>query len=378
MRWRLQCCPGAEALLGTVKHRYEPSQAAPPGRLVQEYLDALDISARELGRRCGRSAKLVVEIIAGKAPIEPETALQLERVLGLAADAWLGMEANYRLHLAKISEQSRLTSDSDWVSRFPLKELERRGYVNRQVPPGELVRQMLGFFGAGSADACRQRFKELAAVSYRHSPSFRSAEESLLVWLRLGEREAEAIEAADFERATFLKQLREIRRLTTHPVDEFMPEMRERCARAGVAFVVIKPLQGVALSGISRWLTPRKAIIQQSLRHMANDHFWFTFYHEAAHLLLHSRKTIFLDGKGYSSASSQEEDEANNWSANFLVPQGDLQDFINNFQGSQSEILSFSAAQGIAPGIVVGQLQKRGVLRFNQMNHLKVRFQWLG
>jgi HTH-type transcriptional regulator/antitoxin HigA len=200
----------------------------------------------------------------------------------------------------------------------------------------------------------------------------------LLVWLRLGEREAEAIEAADFERATFLKQLREIRRLTTHPVDEFMPEMRERCARAGVAFVVIKPLQGVALSGISRWLTPRKAIIQQSLRHMANDHFWFTFYHEAAHLLLHSRKTIFLDGKGYSSASSQEEDEANNWSANFLVPQGDLQDFINNFQGSQSEILSFSAAQGIAPGIVVGQLQKRGVLRFNQMNHLKVRFQWLG
>jgi HTH-type transcriptional regulator/antitoxin HigA len=364
--------------MGTVKHRYEPSQAAPPGRLVQEYLDALDISARELGRRCGRSAKLVVEIIAGKAPIEPETALQLERVLGLAADAWLGMEANYRLHLAKISEQSRLTSDSDWVSRFPLKELERRGYVNRQVPPGELVRQMLGFFGAGSADACRQRFKELAAVSYRHSPSFRSAEESLLVWLRLGEREAEAIEAADFERATFLKQLREIRRLTTHPVDEFMPEMRERCARAGVAFVVIKPLQGVALSGISRWLTPRKAIIQQSLRHMANDHFWFTFYHEAAHLLLHSRKTIFLDGKGYSSASSQEEDEANNWSANFLVPQGDLQDFINNFQGSQSEILSFSAAQGIAPGIVVGQLQKRGVLRFNQMNHLKVRFQWLG
>lgn len=363
--------------MGMVKHRYEPSQAVPPGKLIEEYLDAMDISARELARRCGRSAKLMVQIIAGKAPIEPETALQLERVLGLDADVWLGMEAKYRLHLAKNSEQSRLTSDSEWVKRFPLKELERRGYIKQHGPPGELVRQVLGFFGAGSVEACRERFKELAAVSYRHSPSFKSAEEALLVWLRLGEREADVINAAEFERSTFLEQLREIRRLTTRPIDEFIPEMRERCARAGVAFVIIKPLPGVALSGISRWLTPRKAIIQQSLRHMANDHFWFTFYHEAAHLLFHSRKMIFLDGKGYSSASPDEEEEANNWSANFLVPQTALQVFIGRFRGTPGEVLSFATEQGIAPGIVVGQLQKRGVLRFNQMNQLKQHFQWL-
>lgn len=363
--------------MGMVKHRYEPSQAVPPGKLIQEYLETMDISVRELGRRCGRSAKLMVEIIAGKAPIEPETALQLERVLGLEADVWLGMEAKYRLHLAKNSEQFRLISDSDWVSRFPLRELERRGYLKRQGPPGEQVRQLLGFFGAGSVEACRDRFKELAAVSYRHSPSFKSAEEALLVWLRLGEREAEAIDAAEFDRSTFLEQLREIRGLTTRPIGEFMPEMRQRCAHAGVAFVVIKPLRGVALSGISRWLTPRKAIIQQSLRHMANDHFWFTFYHEAAHLLLHSRKTIFLDGKGYSSASPEEEAEANSWSANFLVSQTALQAFISRFRRTQTEVASFAAEQGIAPGIVVGQLQKCGVLRFNQMNDLKQRFQWL-
>lgn len=363
--------------MASTEYLYRPSHGVAPGKLLEEYLASQDMSARELARRCGRSAKLIVEIIAGKAPIEPETALQLERVLGLDAEVWLGLEAKYRLHLAKSAEEARLTDDGAWVAQFPVRELERRGYIRSGSQQGDLVRQLLAFFGAGSVEACRERFKELAAVSYRHSPSFKSAEESLVVWLRLGERAADAIKTADFDRSRFLEELRQIRRLTLASIDEVIPKIRERCANAGVAFIVVKPLQGIALSGISRWLTPRKAIIQQSLRHMANDHFWFTFYHEAAHLLLHSRKTIFLDGKGYSSATALEEEEANSWATNFLVSQSALQSFIVKFRGTQSEVIAFAADQGIAAGIVVGQLQKRGILRFNQMNNLKERFEWL-
>ena len=58
------------------KLNYNPDHAAPPGQLIQEYLETLDISARELARRCGRSGKLVAEIVSGKAPVEPETALK--------------------------------------------------------------------------------------------------------------------------------------------------------------------------------------------------------------------------------------------------------------------------------------------------------------
>jgi HTH-type transcriptional regulator / antitoxin HigA len=224
--------------------------------------------------------------------------------------------------------------------------------------------------------ACRERFSELASVSYRHSPSFKSSEEALLVWLRFGERAADAMECADFDRARFIEELTRIRALTVKSIEVFIPEIVSRCAAAGVAFALVKPLDGVALSGISRWLTPRKALIQQSLRHKANDHFWFTFYHEAAHLLLHSRKSVFLDGNGYSSADPVEEEEANAWAANFLVPQAALRSFIAGFGGTASEVETFAASQGIAPGIVVGQLQKRGVLEFKHMNGLKVRFQW--
>ncbi len=333
------------------------------------------MSARELARRCGRSAKLIVEIIAGRAPIEPETALQLERVLEMDADLWLALEANYRLQLAKAKEVELLAKEAEWAARFPIKELEKYGLL-KPAHGGDRVRQLLAFFGAGSVEACREGFAQLAAVSYRHSPSFNSNEEALLVWLRLGEREAEALDCADYSKTQFMQELRGIRKLTVQSVEEFLPELQKSCARCGVVFALVKPLKGLALSGISRWLSPRKALIQQSLRHKTNDHFWFTFFHEAAHLLLHTRKAVFLDGNGYSNADPVHEEEANEWAANFLVPQSQLHAFVAQFDGTVEEVTAFAAEQGIAPGIVVGQLQKRGILAYSQMNGLKDHYKW--
>jgi len=362
--------------MAPIRHPYQPNYGVAPGKLVEEYLEILDISARELARRCGRSAKLMIEIISGKASIEPETALQLERVLEMDAEIWLNMEAAYRLHLAKADEAARLLNETEWASRFPISEMRKLGVLKASSDPANIVRQLLAFFGAGSVDACRERFAELAAVSYRHSQSFKSAEEPLLVWLRLGEIKAAGIKCAEFDRTSFLEALREIRRLTTRTIGVFLPEIERLCARTGVAFVVVKPFPGTALSGISRWLSPRKALIQQSMRHMANDHFWFTFFHEAAHLLLHSRKSVFLDGANYGSAEPNEEEEANSWATNFLVPQAALQKFIAVFDYSPGSIVEFARQHGIAPGIVVGQLQKRGAIHFSQFNKLKERYQW--
>lgn len=359
----------------SVRNPYRPSYAVRPGQLLEEYIESADISARELARRCGRSAKLIVEIIAGKAPIEPETALQLERVLGMGADVWLNMESAYRLSLAKADEGVRLSADAAWAARFPLRELRRLGKLGAAAGPAEDVRQLLAFFGAGSVASCRERFSELAAAAYRHSPSFESDEEPLLTWLRLGEVDAGQLDCADYDRARFVDALREVRMLTTRSISEFLPEVARICSGAGVAFVVVRPLKGVALSGASRWLSPRRPLIQQSMRHMANDHFWFTFFHEAAHVLLHSRKPVFVDGVGRGNAKPEEE-EANDWAANFLVPQARLDAFCTRFDGTARAVVDYSASIGIAPGIVVGQLQRRGVVPFSRLNDLKERYRW--
>ena len=84
--------------MATARYKYEPDYAIPPGWILEERLDARQMSQAEFARRCGRSPKLISDIIAGKAAIHPKTALQFQKVLGLNARIWLGIDSDYRLH----------------------------------------------------------------------------------------------------------------------------------------------------------------------------------------------------------------------------------------------------------------------------------------
>lgn len=363
------------AVSGTVVTRGKPDGPAPaPGDVIAEILRSRDMSASELARRCGRSPKLIIDILAGRAPIEPETALQIGRVLGQDPAFWMELEARYRLRLAAASETSRMPSASEWANRFPLRELEARGLIPRAGGPVGAIPHLLRLFGAGTIEACEDRFDELASVSYRHSPSFKSSEGALLIWLRLGERRAEEAEAADYDRKAFLSALARARGLTAMEVPRFLPILVSMLASVGVVFALEKPLRGVALSGVARWISPRRALIQQTLRHRSNDHFWFTFFHEAAHLLHHSRKSTFIDGSDeLMRERPDDEQEANDWASGFLVSTASMKAFLVAGSFSRGDVVKFAAREGIAPGIVVGQLQKRGVLPYSALNDLKLR-----
>lgn len=352
---------------------YSPDYASPPGDLVQEYLDHLGISARELARRCGRSGKLIAEIVSGKAPLEPETALQLERVLDVPAAVWSNMEAAYQLHQAKTLESQDLAASHAWFKAFPLADLADRGYLSRSAEKADQAQDLLKFFGVGSIKACEDRIDELLQVDYRTSPSFDNDQWSLAAWLRIGERQAAAIDCEDYDRDAFLAALKDIRRLSHGKFVDALPTITSICAAAGVAFVVEEALPRIRVSGVSRWLTPRKALIQQSYRYRSDDHFWFTFFHECAHLLLHSRKAIFIDmTKGAGNAGPKEEAEANTWAADFLIPSAEMRAFRLGFRGTEAEVRSFAKSLGIAPGIVVGQLQHTKVIQHHALNGLRV------
>ena len=359
--------------MAMANNTYDPDYAVPPGWILEERLEVNGISQAEFARRCGRSAKLISEIIAGKAPVEPETALQFEKVLGVDASLWLGIEADYQLHMAREAEAVNASRLVAWYKTFPVRELAKRGCIEKPVNDADGVSKLLTFFGVASVDAWQRRFGT-ANVAYRHSPSFESTEEALATWLRLGEIAAQQQECAEYDEARFRRALKEIRGLTQESVEVILPTMRQHCNEAGVAFVIIKKLPGTALSGAAKWLSPRKAVIQLSLRHMSDDHLWFSFFHEAAHLLLHSKKDVFVEGN--NGDASELEREANNWASNFLVPNNRWKPFKATVPQSRVSVLAFAREQGIAPGIVVGMLQHDSVLRWTHLNRLKKRYQW--
>jgi addiction module HigA family antidote len=359
--------------MATATNQFRPDYAVPPGWVLEERLEVQGISHAEFARRCGRSPKLISEIIAGKASLEPETALQFEKVLGVDASIWLGIESEYQLHRARESEAEEAAGSAEWVRGFPVKELAKRGAIRRPKTDADAVSELLAFFRVGSVDAWNLKYG-LANVAYRHSPSFKSDETALATWLRFGEIEAEGQECADYSENRFKKALRKIRELTCAPIEQALPRSRQLCNQSGVALVLVKPLPKTALSGAAWWQSPRKAVIQLSARYKSDDHLWFSFFHEAAHILLHSKKSVFVDEVNGGDADL--EAEANDWAANTLVPRSAWERFVQSFPRSELAVRAFAEEQGVSPGIVVGMLQHQGLLPWTHLNRLKIRLTW--
>lgn len=352
---------------------FEPDYAVSPGEILEERLGVWGMSQAEFARRCGRSPKLISQIIAGRAPVEPDTALQFEKVSGLDARIWLGLESGYRLHLKRGEEKRRLAEASEWAKGFPLNELMKRGYLKRSAAEEDTVANLLAFFGVASVEAWQAR-QDALRVAYRHSPTFSRDPAAGSTWLRLGELEAERVECADYNEAGFKEALRRIRKLTANPTEGALMEAHRLCCEAGVVLTVVKPLPKTALSGAARWLTPRKALIQLSARYLSDDQLWFSFFHEAAHLLLHSKRDIFVHDK--PGEATAEDAEADGWAADFLVSGDDWRRFAQNAVFNRASVKRFALEQGIAPGIVVGRLQHTHLLPGDRLNELKARLEW--
>jgi hypothetical protein len=149
--------------------------------------------------------------------------------------------------------------------------------------------------------------------------------------------------------------------------------MTKLCAEAGVALVFMPEFERTHLSGVTRWLTPDKALILMSLRHKTNDHFWFTFFHEAAHILLHGKKEIFIDdAEGYGS---KKENEANRFARNMLIPEDAYDQFKAGEAFHPADIEAFAKSIKLHPGIVVGRLQHDEIIPYSWHNRLKQRFE---
>lgn len=360
------------------KSDWTPKWAVHPGEVLEEHLEAHGLSQAEFARRADLSAKHVSTIIACKAPVTVETARAFERVLGLKAAVWARLQDAWDLHLSEQSEQAVATTDAiqQWVAQFPVSELRKRGYLPTAAKAREEVYgALLTFFGVASKDAYDARFNRLA-VQYRHSPTHRSDDACLRSWLQIGELQARRRKVRPYDGAQFEDLLKGIRSLTLQPVDEFLPVLTDRCAQAGVQLVTVKPLPKTRLSGAAWWISNDQAVIQLSLRHKTNDHFWFSFCHEAGHVLLHKRDVIFADDE-VDKGDHELEAEADRFAEDALVGHKDLQKFLST-PGllSKKTVCAFAQCVGVHPGIVVGMLQHKRKLPWSHMNDLKDRYEW--
>ena len=360
---------------------FEPTTISHPGATVAEYLDFYGWSQRDLARRTGLTPKTISEICNGKGPITPPTAIAFERVFQRPAHFWLNLQRQYDEAQARQTEFARVEEWDEWGRLFPLKEMRQLRF---SLPSGRTDADiLLNFFGVSSPDSWNQVWKA-AAVAYRQTRKFTRKEESIAAWVREAELVARDIDVAVFDEPKLRGLLPELRQLTRRGIDEAAEAAQTLLATVGVAFVVIPALQHTGISGCTRWLSDRVALIGLTLRYKTDDQFWFTFFHELAHVLLHRTKRSFvidnaaedLGDRVVDPEMQQYELEANQFAADALIPPRALAEFIRRGVFTNEALHAFAESVRVGPGIVVGRLQHDGVLQRHQGNALKQKLNW--
>ncbi len=346
------------------RHHFEPDYAVPPGRTLRARLKQISISQAELATRAGMSAKHVNQIMQGVAPITAETALVLERVTGTPAAVWNRLEADYREGTLRARPQKLSAADRAWIAKFPVRDMQHRGLL----PVGgdhSVFEGLLSYFGVANR-AAWERLWARPAAALKQSKAFRSEPGAVAAWLRLGELRARDADAASYDARTFRRALERVRGLTR--ANDFSGELLATCAEAGVVVLLVPEIGECRVSGAAWWLNAERAVIQLTDRYKHEDNFWFAFFHEAGHVLLHSKKQTFIDDGGRSDGL-EIEDEANHFAAGTLVPPAAAK-LLPSLR-SDGDVEMFAAEIGVSAGVVVGRLHNDRLWDWNRGNRLR-------
>ncbi len=115
-----------------------------------------------------------------------------------------------------------------------------------------------------------------------------------------------------------------------------------------------------------------KTALADRLRQKSDYQLWFTFFHEAAHILLHPKRKVFLE---QSQDGDELEHEADEFASNHLIPSGAYRTFVEGADFDVTSIRAFAATMGVSAGVVVGRLQYDEQVPYkSRLSRLKKRY----
>ena len=84
-----------------IANNLTPSQPIHPGEMIKDEIEYRGISQKKLAAEIGMPASVLNAVLNGKRAVTTEYALLLEAALGIDADIWLSMQADYNKQVVK-------------------------------------------------------------------------------------------------------------------------------------------------------------------------------------------------------------------------------------------------------------------------------------
>lgn len=332
-----------------------PAEVFPPGEFLAEELEARGWTQAEFAEILGRPAAAVSEIVNGKRAVTPATAKELAAALGTSPLLWMNLEAAYRLHRTE-EPPKRIAIEARLRSRYPVRDMIQRKWIEPSENPEVLEARVLDFFGVDTLGG--QPELPHAARKGATLDGYDESSPTQLAWLFRVKQMAESQSVPLYAPSKLKAALRELRSLMIAPEEaRHVPRI---LADAGVRFVVVEYLPGSKIDGVCFWLNDNQPVIGMSLRLDRIDNFWFVLRHEIEHVL-RGDASVDADLSPDMETLSEQEEQANKAAASFGVASKVMEDFIARKKPlfSKNRVENFARLIGVHPGIIVGQLQYR-------------------
>jgi addiction module HigA family antidote len=337
-------------------NQYHQPIAFHPGETLREKLEELNMTPREFAVRTGKPEKTVHAVLSGKSSITPEMAVLFEHVLSIPARMWLSLQSAFDEYEARSLRSRELQKSVEWAKNFPLSEMVKKEWLPACKTVHEKTEALCEFFGmSGEAAWTDYYLKQELKVAFRISLSHAKEPHAISAWLRQGELQAAELSARSYDESQFKQALVRARSIVARNPPDVLQQIQSICLEAGVVVVYTPCIKKAPVNGCARWINDTP-LIQLSDRYKRNDVFWFTFFHEAGHILLHGKKDIFLEDGDYDGQDRKKEAEADRFAVKWTLTLEAEAELDRRTSATEPEIKQLARRFNTHPAFIVGRL----------------------
>ena len=340
--------------------------AIPPGETIKEQLSFRSMSQKEFALRMCLTEKHVTNLLKGRVQLTSNVAMRLESVLGVPAIFWENLESLYREALIKVEEENQLEADIEIAKHLPYSDMIKYEWIPSSKSPYEKVGNLRKFF-----EVSRLQLIDDPAINHiacRRLSSGEKSDYALLVWAQKAKLEARNYATKEINISGLKKAISAIRSMSALPPEVFCPKLTNLLSDNGIALIFLPHIKNSALHGAS-FYDGKKIVVGLTIYGKYADIFWFSLFHEIAHI-------IYGHIGQANGTSDNDEKDADSFARETLIPSKNIKSFVRNGVYNTDSLKFFAKHIGIDVGILVGRLQHDGIIKYNQFNDLKTKYEF--
>ncbi|MBR2128092.1 MAG: HigA family addiction module antidote protein [Bacteroidales bacterium] len=352
----------------------ELARAYHPGYTLREKLEEMQMSVKEFAVRTTKPEKTINAVLNGTSALTPDMAIAFETVTLIPAHLWMNLQREYDEFVAR-KKREELYCDKvtiKWAMSFPYEHMVEIGWLKPAANIKERIANLLSFFRITSVQAWEDYYiNQELKVAFKLSLGKTNDPYAISAWLRKGDIEADKVITANvFSAAEMRRRIPLILSLFKEQPENAIQTLKSICFESGIKLIFTDCIPNAPIRGCARWINGVPCI-QMTNSSKKYDVFWFSFFHELGHILLHGKKDVFMDEHN-SYDSLDKEREADRFASETLLNRATEKELLEIKAFDADIIRQFAEQHSTHPAIVSGRLKYLGLISEDLYNETNI------